>query len=245
MNLNNILEEKRVKKFRELILSQDETDIICTLIQERKDIRWFIPFLKVSANLPKKLLEPILQSGIKISDPSFPKYWMPDLIRMYTPNCIDTCLFELIQHSSLPDKCRLTSLFYWNQNNRCVPLQYEGLEEVLEQTWKWDGQTYIQEYQKVSVKERQHREKSLKNKRYQFLLGEFKKHNNLVYQYYIALELPKSVGAYSDLPKESYLRVINNIKQDDFPDSASLLIQRIQGNPELEKLLFQELTWQG
>jgi hypothetical protein len=243
MRLKRIFEDKLFGKFREKEISQIERNQIIAMLSESKGIVWFKPFMQVRETLPNELLEAILISGIRYEDVSYPKRWMPDVIRIYSQEQIDETLFEIIRKSSFRDKCRLTSLFSWNKFKKTIIHIDGNQDEEVGVNWKWNGEIYIEEYLKSNLEEIQKRDKVLKFKRYDFLISEFGKHENLVYRYFISLELPKSLEEFPDQLKDTAKEVVEVVSNKNFPTCANALIEQVKGNKELENLLFKELRW--
>ena len=244
MTLQQIFENSDYGKFREKELSQIEINEIADRLNQSKGIIWFKQYMKVRETLPNELLKPILISGIKHGDVSYPKRWMPSLIRIYSQEQIDETLFEIINISSFRDKCKLTSLFYWNKFSKIVRYKNGKPHEELGVVWIWKDKFYAQEYVKSNLKETERRNKALKVKRYDFLITEFKKYENVVYRYFIALELPKSIDKFPVQLKNVANEIVEIISDEKFPLWANPLIEQVKGNIELENLLFEELNWE-
>lgn len=244
MTLQQIFETNDYQKFRERELSQVGVNEIVNRLNQSKGIIWFKQYMKVRETLPNELLKPILISGIQYGDVSYPKRWMPSLIRIYSQEQIDETLFEIIKESSLSDKCKLTSLFYWNKFSKIVRYKGGKPHEELGVIWKWTGECYEEEYVKSKLEETKSRNKIFKVKRYEFLIGEFLQFENLVYRYFIALELPKSLDKFPTRLKNIAKEAIEIISNQEFPTWANPLIAQVKGNSGLEKLLFEELKWQ-
>ncbi len=244
MTLDEIFKNKDLGEFRQKKLLQDEMSQVIELLNQAKGIIWFKPYMKVKENLPEELLKPILLAGIKLGNVSYPKTWMPDLIRIYSQEKIDASLFEIINQSSFRDKCKSTSLFYWNKFSKIIRYKDGEPHEELGVIWKWNGKGYVEEYVKTNLEQKRNRNKSLKSRRYNFLIQEFKKYNNIVYRYFIALELPKSIDEFPEQLKETAKEVVEVISKEDFPTWVNPLKEQVKGNSELENLLFEELKWQ-
>ena len=244
MTLQQIFENNDYLKFREKELSQVEINEIIDQLNQSKGIVWFKQFMKFRETLPDELLKPILISGIQYGDVSYPKRWMPSLIRIYSQEQIDEILFEIIKESPIRDKCKFTSLFYWNKFSRIVRHKDGKPHEELGVVWKWTGEFYVEEYVKSNLEETKRRNDNLKVKRYEFLITQFQQIENLVYRYFIALELPKSLDKFPTQLKSIAKEVVDIITNKEFPKWVNPLKEQVKGNSELEKLLYEELMWQ-
>ena len=234
-----MFENKQFEEFRNQNLFRNEIDQIIKSLNQPNGFMLFNSYLKVRETLPLELLKPILISGMKCGGVSQPKFWMPNLIRIFSHEQIDKTLFEIIVDVELHEKCKLTNMFYWNSFRKIV----RGTKE-LGVAWKWNGESYLEEYVELDQQEIKRQAEVFKEVRYRFLIDEFLKFNNLVYQYFISLLLPRTVDSFPNPLNAKAKKAIEIMGNEDFPNSANTLIEQVKGKYELEKILFEQLNWE-
>jgi hypothetical protein len=243
-DFSEIVENKNYSNFRSVVLNESEITKIINLLNLTNGINLFRPFLAIRDNLPIDLLEPIVSALMKVQDVSSSKKVFPQLIRIYSQEEIDKTLIKLIPKKGISDKCRLVRLFYWNIFKIIKRRKNDDEFESLGLEWEWKGNCYIEKYSKINIDSLNSRNSKLKTKRYEFLINEFSKTNNLIYRYFIAAELPRILDGFPKSSLKEAKEVLMILNNKYFPSNSMQLINQVKGDSDLEEILFDKLGWE-
>ena len=238
MEIQQIIDLNELSEFREKHLQAEDIIILIETLNSKQDVNWFRKFMAVRKTLPNELLKPIIISGGKNRDVSKVKFWMPDLIRLYSQEQIDEKIIEIIAESNMVNKCKFVNLFYANGFRKIV----RGKTELIV-SWKWNGKFHEEEYIVGNLEEMAIRSNNLKIKRYNFLISEFIETNNNVYRYFISIQIPRTTEQFPNQDNKNINTVTQILNDESFPKSALELIELVKGDEELEYLLFNKLNW--
>jgi len=234
MTIQEIIDKKEYIEFRNRNWSDEDINYVIDELREKVTINWIVRFLRVSDKLPKELLKPIIIAGINYRDVSYPKRWMQTVKRIYSPEEIDNIILEIVEESSLKIKCKATHLLYFNGFSRIM-----RNEEELGMRYIWNGQNYTEEYIKVDEKHltiKRKRNVEMKEKRYRFLVKEFLNTNNILYRYYIYLEI-REVHNHPIAKEDKTKQVMEIFNKDDFPKNGMDIMKIAEESKSLREFM--------
>ena len=181
--LQQTFQSKSFLQYRNTPLT--ETDKIFLLDKVQKEGIWGIrSYLGVVEALPMDLLKPILEVAVeKMTDVSSPKFWMPDVMRIFEAENVQKVILEILQDGNTKTKCKAASMLYWIAFSIVYRLEENELIEVAGRELFWNGEKYAERNSKIPLEVFKKRTTQLRHKRYKVLLEEFEKSDNLVAQY--------------------------------------------------------------
>lgn len=244
MKLKSIFENKNFLKLKLTDYSLKESDKIFLKgeLNKEKGVLIISPFLEVIESLPEDLLEPILMSGLKYKDTSEPKKWINKLLRLFSPDKIQSELLRIMKKGNDEEKCRAIHLLYY--------VGYPMLKKKDEEkyiyygySYEWNGMKYIQRMKRVEAKKLLTKQKQLLNTRVRTLIKEFELTDNLVLKYLISFHIPHKIEEYPEELTARACNIISEITGEKFPKNSTALKIALRNNAKLEKLLYENLNW--
>lgn len=233
MTLKEIFENKDFINFKKKELDESDKEYFLDRLRNGKGIYEVLPYLNVVKDAPIEFLEPIVEEAMEYEDISSPKRWMQTINRIYTPEKVQqTILNKITDSKDLRTKCRAVSILY------CV--RGFGIE------YNWNGKRFEERVAKDNLNSNLERGKKFYDNRISILTNEFQKSKNIVYRYYLNRYLSDKIEDYPTEIKEKAKEVISIISSEKFPNGlnqVNQLVNVVKGNPELEKLLFEDLNW--
>ncbi|MEM9549289.1 MAG: hypothetical protein AAGA77_25170 [Bacteroidota bacterium] len=246
MTVKGVFETKEFLNYRDIEFDQADKDYFLNLLSE-KGINEVLPFLRVIKKIPQDFLEPIMREVIKYDDISLPKRYMETILRLFTPEkVLDVILKMVTSNEGYGIKCRAAGILY------CVGIGIysSGRDKNGNIIWKcgkgyvWDGKKYESKCIEGDVNKFVVRREQFAQKRTMVLAKEFLQSDNIVFRYYLKRYLPLEVEEYPVEIRKQAEKLVKIIDSKDFPNWVTPLKEKIRGNYELEKLLYDELKWQ-
>lgn len=249
MTLGEVFDTKQFIKYRLIDFSVADISYFLDRLRSGNKIYDVIPLLAVVEKIPNELLTPIIKEAIEYKDISAPKKWMRFITRLFTPEKVQEILLEMISDTEdYRVKCRAVSILY------CVGdfsvFQKDKTDNKLKCVGKrifvWNGDGYENQVAKGKVEQVLENRKIFNKNRLAVLLSEFLKSDNLVYRYYIKMYLLEKVEEYPHELINQAKEVHQIVSDENFPKGlrqTEKLMKTIEGNRELEKLLYEGLNW--
>jgi len=201
----------------------------------------------VAETLPQDLLKPIIEEVLNYDDISAPKRYMENILRIFTPEKVQETIFKIMTKcEDFKTKCKAAGVLYC-VGERFIIHKFSKIEEAnlnpFGARYFWNGKGYKLEIVKEDIKPFIERKEKFYERRLEVLIKEFNKTDNIVYKYYLMLSLPNEIEEYPLSMQKQGIEIIEKITDDNFPKRVNSLVEVVNGNKDLEFLLYDELNW--
>lgn len=181
------------------ILKEEEEDFLIKLLS-RNTSKWFVPHvLNYMDSFSRKMMRNLIETAIKVKDPSYNNCFLRPAIRVYDLE-VNDYLVEKFPNSSIDHKAGILRSFYWVQS-RIINCTYpNGIKDTYVANYEWED-NILKETSRMNHIEFQNYKNlanQKRNERNALLLEEYFKIENKKLKESISWYLPKESNKYQE-----------------------------------------------